>query len=169
MKAMKKNPGKQRSLKKYLIICFTFGIVSLIACSVTVATMFSHNSRMENIGCKTTERVFDYGELLNSEEEEYLRQKIAELSPKSRTDFIIYTDDEDLSDNETIEKLHNFMDENRFGWEKPNGDSVLLYLNMVTRYVYADTYGRATDVIGHDSSIYNKLVEIVGKDNAAVF
>lgn len=152
--------------QKYLRTCFILGGVTLFISVLIIIFIFSSSSKTQNTGCSTDERVFDFADLLSSEEEEELREEIRKLSAKSRSDLIVVTEDTGRSDPEVVQWTSAFMDEMGFGWDKRNGDAVLLYLNMNIRYVYVNTYGRATDVIGHKGNIFDKVVEIVGKKNA---
>ena len=86
--------------EKYTKICFIGGGIALIAGLIFISVILTFSTDMKNTGCDTTERVFDNGNLLNSVEEEQLRQDIQKLSKKARTDLIVLTDDSALSDAE---------------------------------------------------------------------
>ncbi len=153
--------------RKYLTICFVFGGISLLVSLIAITIMLSSSSQSQNYGCATDERVFDLADLLSSEEEEMLREEIGKLSASSRSDLVVLTESGYRSDQEVEAFTSSFMDDMGFGWDQKNGDSVLLYLNMDIRYVYVNTYGRATDVIGHKGNIFDRVVKIVGTDNAS--
>lgn len=105
-----------------------------------------------NTSCKTEERVFDYGELLSDEEEESLRQLIAQREQQIGCDIILVTLNESVGDSMygLMNYADDFYDENEFGYNEPWGDGVLLVDNW---YSYGDyngdiwmsTSGRAED------------------------
>lgn len=115
-----------------------------------------------NSECTTTERVFDYGEVLSEEEENLLREQIAEREAQIGADIVIVTlneslkeyarsYDEDVSyDKFTMIYADNFYDEHKFGYNKPIGDGILLLDNIYREddgkvYTWLSTCGKVED------------------------
>lgn len=114
---------------------------------------------------ETTERVFDYGEVLTEEEEDLLRQQIAEKESVTKTDIVLVTLNESLVEyaagyEEQIGEVptsqcvmvyaDNFYDDNKFGYNKPVGDGVLFLDNIYREddghvYSWMSTCGKAED------------------------
>lgn len=122
-------------------------IVFVVWVGVMIKSMRSTEDetvRVNNV-CTETERVFDYGEVLTNEEEESLRELIAEKELEAKCDIILMTMNESLeeyakeydpyaSGNDfTMIKADNFYDENGFGWNKyqesDDGDGIILLDN----------------------------------------
>lgn len=94
-----------------------------------------------NTECTTTERVFDYGDVLTDKEEEKLRQLIAKREKQTGCDIVLVTLKESLKDyareidpSVTYDKFvkiyaEEFYEEHNFGYNKSNGDGVILVDN----------------------------------------
>lgn len=112
-----------------------------------------------NSECTTTERVFDYGEVLSEEEENLLREQIAEREAQIGADIVIVTLNESLKeyarsydetvtyDKFTMIYADNFYDEHKFGYNKPIGDGILLLDNIYREddgkvYTWLSTCGK---------------------------
>lgn len=156
-------------MKKYItyfkipLIIFAVFLVVGIACKVIADNRSETAFVRNNTECTTDERVFDYGEKLTDEEENELRAKISEAELLCGTDIIIVTLDETLEDyaksyedsigyvyphEYTMVFADNFYDENKFGFNKPYGDGVLLLDNWYREwdggvYSWMSTSGKA--------------------------
>lgn len=94
-----------------------------------------------NTECMTTQRVFDYADVLTSEQEQELAGLIAKREKQTNCDIILITYKESLKEYaRAIEPsvsydefvrvyAEQFYEENKFGYNKPNGDGVLLIDN----------------------------------------
>lgn len=94
-----------------------------------------------NTECTITERVFDYGDVLTDKEEEKLRQLIAKREKQTGCDIVLVTLKESLKDyareidpSVTYDKFvkiyaEEFYEEHNFGYNKSNGDGVILVDN----------------------------------------
>ncbi len=108
------------------------------------------------------ERVFDKAEVLSDEEEESLRELIAEKEKAIGTDIVIVTLNESLKeyareydsearyDEFVMIYADNFYDEHEYGFNKPIGDGVLLLDNIYREddgkvYTWFSTCGKAED------------------------
>lgn len=116
-----------------------------------------------NQGCLTSERVFDYADVLEDEEEEKLRALIAEKESETGCDIVLVTLNESLEEyakryeaqlgyiepsRYVMVYADNFYDENNFGFDKVHGDGVILLDNWYREadgrvYSWLGTCGRA--------------------------
>ena len=108
----------------------------------------------------TKERVFDLAEVLTDEEEQSLREYIAECEARAEIDIVVVTLNEPmgLSDDQWENNMMNcaddFYDNNVFGYDKPWGDGALLLDNW-----YEDENGSQK---GSWLSTSGKMEEIIG-------
>lgn len=114
--------------------------------------------------CTETERVFDYADVLTDEEEDSLRELIAQKEQETQCDIVLLLLNESLVDYAreydpsasgmecAMIKADNFYDENGFGWNKyqesDDGDGVLLLDNYYREsdgniYTWLSTSGKA--------------------------
>lgn len=139
-----------------------------------------------NQGCLTTERVFDYADVLNDEEEEKLRALIAEKELETGCDIVLVTWNESLEEyaksyEEQLGHIDpsryvmvfadNFYDEKNFGFDKVHGDGVILLDNWYREadgrvYSWLSTCGRAEDRFssGMIDSLLDDALEYVDDD-----
>lgn len=82
------------------------------------------------------ERVYDYADVLTDEEEEMLREYIAAYEEQAAMDIVIVILDDDIEDlmgtdwDEAMQEYaEDFYDDNKFGYDGPYGDGVLLLDN----------------------------------------
>lgn len=146
------------------------GILAIITISVGVGSTItsittSDNSQSANTERTTTERVFDYADILSNEEENLLREQIKESEAITKCDIVIVTLNESLVDYAAsyehiigpvpTEKCvmvyaDNFYDEHRFGYNEPYGDGVLFLDNWYREsdggvYSWMCTTGKVED------------------------
>ncbi len=131
-----------------------------------------------NAECLTKERVFDYGDVLTVEEESKLRELIAKREAQTGCDIVLVTLNEslkeyarekepDVSYDEFVRiYAEDFYDENKFGYNKPIGDGVLLVDNWFREddgriYTWLCTVGRAEEK--YSSSMVDYLLDEVYK------
>lgn len=118
-----------------------------------------------NTQCTTEERVFDYADVLTDEQEDSLRQKIAENEEITKCDIVIVTLNESLEEyaksyedqigyvepyQYVMVYADNFYDEHMMGYNKPYGDGVLFLDNWYREadgkvYSWMCTTGKAED------------------------
>lgn len=127
---------------KWLYIAL--GVLLLILAGISIsqwsAAKIAYYDRT-NTECTTTERVFDYADVLTDRQEEKLRKLIAKREKQTGCDIILITLEESLKDYaREIEPdvsydqfvrvyAEQFYEENNFGYDKANGDGVLLIDN----------------------------------------
>lgn len=129
-----------------------------------------------NTECLTKERVFDYGNVLTQEEESKLRELISEREAQTGCDIVLVTLNEslkeyargkeaDVSYDEFVRiYAEDFYDENKFGYDKPIGDGVLLVDNWFREddgriYTWLCTVGRAEE--NYSSAMVDNLLDKV--------
>ncbi len=152
-----------RRFRKYIRVCLIFSIVSILGCTAIMFVMTRTGASRSNTLTDTSERVFDYGGYMTESEITQLSEEIEKLERQSRSDLIVYTSSDNVSDSSAISTAEQFILDHDFGWNKSNGDCVLLYFNMTTRYVYVCTSGRAINIFDRNQ-IYDTVVEIVGTE-----
>lgn len=136
---------KREAWKQYLhYFRFWFIIIGIMAV-VCVGGMILHMGKNGTGGRKNSsapaERVYDYADVLNNEEEQKLRDYIADCEKKYHIDLVLVTINEDVESRgnwETVmmNRADDFYDENQFGYNKVHGDGALLLDNW-----YTDDYG----------------------------
>lgn len=94
-----------------------------------------------NTECTTTQRVFDHADVLTDKEEQKLEELIAKREKQTRCDIVLVTLNESLKEyareiepNVSYDQFvrvfaEQFYEENNFGYNKPNGDGVILVDN----------------------------------------
>lgn len=112
--------------------------------------------------CTTDERVFDYADVLTDRQEEKLRKLIARREKQTGCDIVLITLEESLKEYaRAIEPgvsydefvrvyAEQFWEENAFGYNRPNGDGVVLVDNWYREddgsiYTWFCTTGKAKD------------------------
>lgn len=163
-----------------------FGIIGVLlmvtigACvyrGLAAKTADAGTSVSTNTERDTTERVFDYAEVLSDEEENLLREQIKESELMTQSDIVIVTLNQSLVEYAAsyedkigpvpIDKCvmvfaDNFYEEHGFGYNKPNGDGVLLLDNWYREsdgYVYSwmCTTGKVEDA--YSSAMIDEVLD----------
>lgn len=131
-------------MKQYLnYFKWIFGIVGVLAVIYIGLCIrdASQSRERTNEDCLTEERVFDYGDVLTDEEEQKLRELIAQREYEAGCDIVLVTLNESLKEYarqkeadvpyEEFVRVYaeDFYDTNGFGYNKPIGDGVLLVDN----------------------------------------
>lgn len=123
-------------------VCLAISAGAFFASTRNAVTALSPNRA--NTECDTTERVFDYADVLSDAEEDSLREVIAKKEVETRSDIVIVTLNETLeeyvkpyeeiigpvsTDKWVMVYADNFYEEHKFGFNKPIGDGTLLLDN----------------------------------------
>lgn len=166
--------------KMWFIICG--GIILVLAIAAILGRNSGKDKEVErvNLVCTETERVFDYADVLTPEEEDSLRELIAEREKQTRCDIVLVTMNESLEDyakqydssaygsDWAMIKADNFYDEYGFGWNKyqesDDGDGVLLLDNWYREsdgkvHTWLSTSGRAMNI--YSSEMISNLLDQV--------
>lgn len=162
-------------------------VLAFIVLVMTITREFlAEPSVRSNTECTTTERVFDYADVLTDEEEYKLRKLIAEKEQETACDIVIVTLNESLVDYAAQYKdkigsvptskcvmvyADNFYDEHKFGFNKPYGDGTLLLDNWYREkdghvYSWMCTTGKAEDTYSSEmiDTILDNSLEYVDSD-----
>lgn len=124
------------------------------------------NYQRTNKECTTDERVFDYGDVLTDKEEDKLRKLIAKREKQTGCDIVLITLNESLKeyareiepyvDYDEFVRVYaeEFYEDHNFGYDKPNGDGVLLIDNWYREddgriYTWFCTTGKVKDAYGY--------------------
>lgn len=144
-----------------VVLCF-FGLLTGGHWAISNAK----NYQRTNKECTTSERVFDYGDVLTDKEEEKLRKLIARREKQTGCDIVLVTLQESLkeyaraiapyADYDEFVKIYaeEFYEENNFGYNEPNGDGVLLIDNWYREddgriYTWFCTTGKVKDAYSY--------------------
>ena len=175
---------------KIPLIIFAVFLVIGIACKVIADNRPKVEFVRNNSQC-TTERVFDYADVLTDEKEEELRGKISEAEQVCGTDIVFVILDESLEEyaksyestigyvepyQYTMVFADNFYDENEFGFDKPHGDGVIFVDNWYREsdggvYSWLSTSGRAINDLSTDNCefILDMALDYVEDDPAYAY
>ncbi|MBR1851553.1 MAG: TPM domain-containing protein [Lachnospiraceae bacterium] len=113
-----------------------------------------------NTQVTTAERVFDYADVLTEEQEQKLREYIAECEERGQTDLIVVTIDQPMGtsdyawENNMMNYADDFYDNRAYGYNKAFGDGALLLDNW-----YEDENGSQK---GSWLSTSGKMEEYIG-------
>lgn len=135
---------KREAFKQYLhyfrIWFIVIGIMAVFCAGAFVMhSMAGKGGRVNHEA--PAERVFDDADVLTDEEEQKLRDYIAQKEKKYQIDIVLLTVREDVESQGSWESVmrnraDDFYDENNYGYNRIHGDGVLLLDNW-----YEDTYG----------------------------
>ncbi len=145
----------------YIVLGVMLCIYGLLAGGHWMTSKAAGHQRT-NKECTTKERVFDYGDVLTGKEEEKLRRLIAKREKQTGCDIVLITLNESLkeyaraidpyADYEEFVRIYAeaFYEDNNFGYDKPNGDGVLLIDNWYREddgsiYTWFSTTGKVKD------------------------
>ena len=124
----------------YIIFVAVLLIFGLLTAGHTITAGAVYYDRT-NTECTTAERVFDYGDVLTDKEEDKLRTLIDKRQKQTGCDIVLVTLDESLKEyaraidpNVPYDKFvkvyaEEFYDEHNFGYNKPDGDGVIMVDN----------------------------------------
>ena len=136
------------------------GALLLLFGFVKGTQLFAYNRT--NTQCLTTQRVFDYADVLSDKEEKELADLIEKREKQTKCDIILVTLNQSLKeyareiepsvDYSEFVRVYaeQFYEENNFGYNKPNGDGVILVDNWFREddgriYTWFCTTGIADD------------------------
>lgn len=149
-------------MKKQKIACLVLVILIVVANVILFfkngGSLFNSSDVRKNNQCKYTERVFDKGNVLTSEEEDKLNKLIQKKQKESKLDIIIITTKEDVDD--MMSYADDFYDNGNFGYDKVHGDGIILAHNISNNKRWISTCGVALESI-YDTD--NKLQSLFKK------
>jgi len=161
---------KQKISRKIFLLflpVFLFLLIFTILENITNTTI-SHNSSLAaydswffSLTAKAAEtrtgneipKVYDYADLLTSEQEKQLEDLCAKYGKKGKADLVIVTtNEENGKDCEVF--LEDLYDEVGFGYNKTYGDTVMIIVDMYTREVCIEGYGLAETRVNQSRGDY---------------
>ena len=175
---------KREALRQYFKYFKIWFIIAGILAVITIGAAVVHALTPKPVrgnSQEPTERVYDYADMLTDEEEQSLREYIAECEEKIQADIVIVTISEsveyDLQDPDLPEVFHakevgstdwstamrdladNFYDYNNYGYNKVHGNGVLLLDNSYEgqKGSWLSTCGNVYDYFGDyeiDQALY---------------
>lgn len=170
-KDIKREARKQyfKYFKVWFIIAGVLAVVTIVAAVIHFATAKTVRTNAQD----PAERVFDYADVLTDEEEQNLRDYIAQCEEKIQADIVVVTISEsveyDLQNPGLAEAFHakevgstdwetamreladNFYDYSNFGYNKVHGNGVLLLDNWYDgqKGSWLSTCGNVYDYFGN--------------------
>ncbi|MCM1262733.1 MAG: TPM domain-containing protein [Butyrivibrio sp.] len=164
---------------RFLFIALGIVVALGVASRLINGAKNSVSTERTNTECTTTERVFDYADVLTDEEEDKLREQIAEREKQIQADIVLVTLNESLKeyarsydsgadyDEFTMIYADNFYEEHKFGYNKPIGDGVLLLDNIYREddghvYTWMCTTGKVED--RYSLSMLNNILDVFYED-----
>lgn len=156
---------------KIPLIVFACFLVVGIVCKIIADNRPMVEFTRNNTQCTTSERVFDYADVLTDAQEDELRAKISAAEQLCGTDIVFVILNESLEDyaksyesiigpvepyQYTMVFADNFYDENAFGFDMPHGDGVVFVDNWYREsdggvYSWVSTSGKAIDELSEDT------------------
>lgn len=173
-------------LKHMRVPLIILGVLLVIAIIVNVFNRKSSESYVRGNSTCTTQRVFDYADVLTDGEEQKLEELIAKYEDRIGCDIVLVIINEPLKeyaesysdqigyvseDQYVMVYADNFYDENGFGYNKPYGDGCVFVDNWdrtdsAYGYAYAwfSTSGRVEDSYSNNA-INNLIDDVTSKVN----
>ena len=130
--------------------------------------MMTSKQARTNTQCLTQERIFDEANVLTDAQEESLFELLSEKEQMTGMDIVLLTIREpDINDYYEIrDYAQSYYEENKFGWDQPNGDGVIYVDNWATGYCWLCTTGKASEKLddGTIQFIINRTNETINED-----
>lgn len=126
------------------------------------------------------ERVYDYADVLTDDEEDKLREYIALYEDECAMDIVIVILDEDIEEEMDAdwedamqEYAENFYDDNKYGYDEPYGDGVLLLDNWYDGQAgsWITTSGRLADEYSEEdlNEIFDVMFGVIEEDPCGAY
>lgn len=126
------------------------------------------------------ERVYDYADVLTYDEEDKLREYIALYEDECAMDIVIVILDEDIEEEMDAdwedamqEYAENFYDDNKYGYDEPYGDGVLLLDNWYDGQAgsWITTSGRLADEYSEEdlNEIFDAMFSVIEEDPCGAY
>ncbi len=130
--------------------------------------MMTSKQARTNTQCLTQERIFDEANVLTDAQKESLFELLSEKEQMTGMDIVLLTIREpDINDYYEIrDYAQSYYEENKFGWDQPNGDGVIYVDNWATGYCWLCTTGKASEKLddGTIQFIINRTNETINED-----
>lgn len=149
------------------IIIGVLAVILAVIKGVQGLAVVAGSHERTNTKCETTQRVFDYADVLTDREEKKLEKLIAKREKQTGCDIVLVTLYESLEEyareiepdvpyNQFVRIFaEEFYEENNFGYNKPDGDGVLLVDNWFREadghiHTWLWPAGNAADTLSYD-------------------
>lgn len=149
------------------IIIGVLAIILAVIKGVQGLAVMAGSHERTNTKCETAQRVFDYADVLTDREEKKLEKLIAKREKQTGCDIVLVTLCESLEEyareiepdvpyNQFVRIFaEEFYEENNFGYNKPDGDGVLLVDNWFREadghiHTWLWPAGNAADTLSYD-------------------
>ena len=129
-----KKEARKQYLKYFRVWFIVAGVLFVIALFVGGAKLLNKGGERNN-STAPTERVYDYADVLTDEEEQKLREYIAQKEPEIQADIVLVTISEPMEsrsiswEKAMMNYADDFYDENNYGYNGVHGNGVLLLDN----------------------------------------
>lgn len=154
--------------RRILIGIVILGIIIGVAAKLFAKGEYTNTEARKNTECTIEQRVFDEADKLTDEEEKNLEALIAEKEQVIGGDIIFLTlNDTRLNDYDKIrDYAQSYYEDNKFGWDKPNGNGFIYVDDWATGYSWMCTTGDVKERL--DDADVERIVddanEVVNKD-----
>lgn len=139
----------------YFKVWFVLVILAIVGVIVVAGKKLTSTSSVNTQA--NPERVFDYGDLLSAQEEDKLRELIAQKEEQLKIHIVLVTENKFIDYGEEYLARNiadDFYDQNNYGYDKVHGDGFLLYDFHVNEagasYTYLSTCGSVERKFGDD-------------------
>lgn len=128
---------KKEAFRQYLhyfrVWFILLGVLAVVLVGLLCVKLAGSKKQRTNFEAPE-ERVYDYADVLTTQEEEKLREYIAEKEKKYHIDMILVTIKEDVEqygswETQMMNYADDFYDQNNYGYDMVHGDGVLLLDN----------------------------------------
>lgn len=99
---------------------------------------------------ETKQRIYDEADMLTQDEIADLEKLSEKHSKKRKTDFIILTTKEGFSQTKLEKYMSDTVDEKEFGYDKKDGNAVIMTIDINSREVYIAGFGEAENQLSND-------------------
>ena len=156
----------KKYIKHFSVLLILFAIVLVLFIVALVKKGPSNETQgtyeRTNTDCLTDERVFDYADVLSDDEENSLRDLIAEKEDVIGCDIVLVTisDPDYAGDNAMMNYADDFYDNYQYGYDAPWGDGALYldnFLGVGNSYSWFSTSGRVEDT--YSTPMINHLID----------
>lgn len=114
----------------------------LLILSLILITAYSYS--IEVSASTKEQKIYDFADLLTSEEEEQLQERSLSVGKQVETDILVVTID-DAEGKSAMAYADDFYDNGAYGYEQPYGTGILLLIDMDNREAWISTSGEAID------------------------
>lgn len=178
-----KKEAQRQYLHFFRIWFIAVGVLLVVAVFAALAKNVLHTTRERGNMQAPTERVYDYGDMLTDEEEEKLRNLIAEKEARIGCDLVLVTMRQPVEGSQAKEEYNyrytswemnmqdladDFYDNNQYGFDVPYGDGALILDNCYSGQegTHLSTSGRVFAKFGNyeiDQAI-NRVDKYINSD-----